>query len=86
MGTGVRIPPSQHKSPGEMYMAWNRTSSELPIVRYGVPVGIHNRMCMERVSSLPTVAYWLRLASVVKLVDTLALGASAERCEGSSPS
>ena len=31
-------------------------------------------------------SFWNRIADVVKLVDTLDLGSSAERCAGSSPS
>ena len=86
MGTGVRIPPFQHKSPGKLRILWKRTSSGLSAVMLRAPAGIHNRRCMERVCSLPTVIYWLQLASVVKLVGTLVLGTSAGRREGSSPS
>lgn len=66
---------------------WKRTSPGLPAVRHGAPAGIHNRMCMERVCSLPTVLVLVAShALVAKFGSTRWLQNPVRKGEGSSPS
>ena len=66
---------------------WNRTSPGLPVVIHGAPAGIHNRMCMERVCSLPTVLVLVATyALVAKFGSTRWLQNPVRKGEGSSPS
>lgn len=55
-GWSVRFRHVWQKKPNEVPVStWDRTSLGLPVVIHGAPAGIHDRMCMERVCSLPTV-------------------------------
>lgn len=82
------IPARVAKKPNEVPVStWNRTSSGLPTVRYGAPAGIHNRMCMERACSLPTVLVLVAShALVAKFGSTRWLQNPVRKGEGSSPS